>query len=199
MSGRFRIAVTGIGVVSPIGFGRQQFWQALCGGQSGLAPIERFPVPAGAPRLGAEVRDFPAREFIASTHLRRMDNVSRLLVAAARMALDDARLPAKLLVPERTGVVVGSVLGDISESVTYLQRVFTKGPSAASPMVFPNLVLNAPASYIAMELGTTGVNLTVSQGEISGESAILQACDALRAGRAEVMLAGGGDELDGIV
>ena len=193
------IAVTGLGMVSPIGFGRQQFWAALCAGQSAIAPIERFPVPAAGPRLGAEVRNFAAREFIASTHLRRMDNLSRMVVAASRMAIDDARLPLSRTPPERVGVVVGSVLGDISESAVYLERVFSKGPQAASPMLFPNLVLNAAASYVSMELGITGINLTVAQGETCGEQAILLACEQLRAGRAEVMLAGGGDELAAIV
>jgi 3-oxoacyl-[acyl-carrier-protein] synthase II len=199
MAKSVRIAVTGIGVVSPIGFGREQFWGALCAGRSGIAPIERFPVTPAGPRLAAEVRGFAAREFIASAHLRRMDNVSRMLVAASRMALDDAGLSAPQGAPEQMGVVVGSVLADISDSVTFLDRVFAKGAAAASPMVFPNLVLNAPASYIAMELRITGVNLTVSQGEISGELAIMQACDVLRNGRADIMLAGGGDELDHVV
>src|SRR6266849_6779055 len=114
MPERLPIAVTGVGVVSSIGFGREQFWSALCAGRSGIAPIERFPVAPGGPRLGAEVRGFAAREFIASAHLRRMDAVSRMLVAASRMALDDAGLTTKHPAPEQVGVVVGSLLGDIS-------------------------------------------------------------------------------------
>jgi 3-oxoacyl-[acyl-carrier-protein] synthase II len=189
------VAVTGIGVVSPVGLGRQEFWTALSTGQSGIAPIEGFPVPAGTPGLGAEVRGFVAREFIASAHLRRMDKLSRMVVAAARMALDDARVVLARVQPETVGVVIGSALGDISESAVQLQRVFTKGPASASPMVFPNMVLNAPASYVAMEFGFTGVNLTVAQGETSGEQAIVLGCELVRLGRAEVVLAGGGDEL----
>jgi 3-oxoacyl-[acyl-carrier-protein] synthase II len=193
------VAVTGIGIVSPIGFGRQQFWMALCAGRSGIGPIERFPVANGAPQLAAEIRGFAAREFIASAHLRRMDGFSRMIVAASRMALDDARLAAGRVDPERAGVVIGSVLGDIVESATYLERVFAKGPAVASPMTFPNLVLNAAASYVSMELGLTGVNLTVSQGETSGEQAIALACDLVRAERADVVLAGGGDGLSPVV
>jgi len=142
--------------VSPIGLGQKQFWAALIGGRSGIAPIEGFPVPKGGPILGAEVRDFAAKEFIASAHLRRMDKLSRMVVAAARMALDDARVVLAQVRPETIGVVIGSALGDISESAAQLERVFTKGPASASPMTFPNLVLNAPASYAAMELGLTG-------------------------------------------
>jgi 3-oxoacyl-(acyl-carrier-protein) synthase len=77
--------------------------------------------------------------------------------------------------------------------------LFTKGPALASPLMFPNLVLNAPASYAAMEFGSTGANLTVSHGEISGEQALAVGCDLIRARRADVVLAGGGDELEKVV
>lgn len=193
-----RIAVTGIGVVSPIGIGPQQFWSALCAGRSGVRALDRPAGDDGAPRIAAAVRDFPAREFITSAHYRRMDALSRMTVAACRMALDDARALTGLDLA-RLGVVVGSALGDVSDSAQYLDKVFAKGPAAASPMLFPNLVLNAPASYAAMEFGTCGINFTVSQGEISGHAALVLAADQLRAGRAEVILAGGADELAPVV
>jgi 3-oxoacyl-[acyl-carrier-protein] synthase II len=189
-----RIAVTGLGIVSPIGVGPQQFWSALCAGRSGVAAVDGLAGARGAPRIAAVVRDFAAREFITSTHYRRMDPLSRMTVAACRMALDDARALAGLDLA-RLGIVVGSALGDVSESTQYLDKVFAKGPAAASPMLFPNLVLNAPASYAAMEFGSQGVNFTVSQGEISGHAAIALAADQLRCGRADVILAGGADEL----
>lgn len=190
------VAVTGLGIVSPIGIGRAQFWRALCAGESGIRQL------AGAkrvPHIAARIVDFSPREFIHSAHLRRMDPLSRMLVSAGRMALTDARLDGRGIEPTRLGVVVGSAIGNMSESVQYLERLFTKGPALASPMMFPNLVLNAPASYTAMEIGCTGANLTVSQGETSGEQAIALGCDLIRAGRADVVLAGGGDELPDIV
>jgi 3-oxoacyl-[acyl-carrier-protein] synthase II len=193
------VAVTGIGVVSPIGVGREQFWSALSSGRSGVGPIESIPHSPTLPTVAAEVRGFSARAFVTSAHLRRMDKFSRMIVAACRMALDDSRLEIADMAPENLAIVVGSVLGDITESAVYLERVFTKGPAAASPMMFPNLVLNASASYAAMELGATGVNLTVAQAEISGEQAILCGCEVIRSGRAEVVLAGGGDELGAMV
>lgn len=188
------VAVTGIGVVSPIGVGPRQFWTALSGGGSGIAAIDGLGLGDGYPHLGAAVRDFAAREFIASAHYRRMDAVSRMTVAACRMALDDARALAGLD-PTRAGVVFGSALGAATESVLQLDRLFQKGPAAVSPMAFPNLVLNAPASYAAMEFGFSGVNLTVSQAEVSGEAAIALGVDAVRRGRADLVLAGGGDEI----
>jgi 3-oxoacyl-[acyl-carrier-protein] synthase II len=193
-----RIAIIGIGVVSPIGVGPQQFWSALCAGRSGVAAVDALAGDDGAPHVAAAVRDFAAREFITSAHYRRMDALSRMTVAACRMALDDARALAGLDLA-RLGIVVGSALGDVSESAQYLDKLFSKGPASASPMLFPNLVLNAPASYAAMEFGSHGINFTVSEGEISGHAAIALAADQLRAGRAEVVLAGGADEIAPIV
>ena len=191
------VVVTGLGIVSPIGIGRDAFWTALCAGTSGIAATAT--ADTTVPRLAARIPEFAARDFIRSSHLRRADAVSRSIVSTARMALTDAGLADAAVPPERVGVVVGSHLGNVRESVQYLERLFTKGPALASPMMFPNLVLNAPASYAAMEIGCTGANLTVSQGEVSGEQAIALGCDLIRAGRADVVLAGGGDELAEIV
>ncbi|MGD9765218.1 MAG: beta-ketoacyl synthase N-terminal-like domain-containing protein [Candidatus Binatia bacterium] len=192
------IAVTGIGVVSPIGVGAAQFWGALCAGRSGVTAVDDAMRAETLPRLSAAVRGFASREFISSPHHRRMDGLSRFIVAACRMALDDAAVPRDTA-SERMGIVVGSALGDVRDSTQHLNRVFLHGPAAVSPMLFPNLVLNAPASYAAMVLGATGVNLTVAQSEVSGEAAIALGCDLVRSGQADVVLAGGGDQIAPIV
>lgn len=196
----FGVAVTGIGIVSSIGVGREAFWRSLCAGLSGIAPIETFAVPEGGPRLAGTVRsDFNPRDFISSAHLRRMDRLSRMVVAASRLALDDAGLRIETLAPDRLAVVIGSAFGNTGETDRHLERVHQKGPAFVSPLIFPNLVLNAPASYAAMELGLTGVNLTIGQGEISAEQALATANDILRQGRADAALAGGGDEMSALI
>jgi 3-oxoacyl-[acyl-carrier-protein] synthase II len=192
------VAVTGIGVVSPIGVGAHHFWSALAGGGSGIAAVAHLAAADGRPGIAAAVRQFAAREHIVSAHYRRMDPLSRMVVAACRLALDDARA-ADAAVPERAGIVFGSALGALGESVQQLDRLYDKGPAAVSPMAFPNLVLNAPASYAAMELGFSGVNFTVAQAEVSGEAAIALGADAVRRGRADLVLAGGGDEIAGVL
>lgn len=193
------VAVTGIGIVSPIGIGRDAFWSALSAGRSGIAPVEGLARRSGLPRLAAAVGDFPARDLIASPQYRRMDRLSRMAVAASRLALDDAGLAPDGLPRERVGVVFGTSVGDSADALAHLERVFTRGPAAASPMVFPNLVMNAPAGYIAMEFGFTGLNLTVAQAEVTGEHAVALGCDIARSGRVDVVLAGAGDEISPIV
>lgn len=180
------VVVTGVGVVSPIGCGGSAFWSALGAGASATASSDGSP-PA------ARVGDFDPRNHIRSPHLRRADTLSCMIAASARMAVDDAALPNDAAIGERLGVVVGSSIGNAGESVQYLDKLFRKGPGLVSPMLFPNLVLNAPASYVAMELGAMGVNFTVADGEASGEQAIATAFDVLRSGRADAVLAAGGD------
>jgi 3-oxoacyl-[acyl-carrier-protein] synthase II len=193
------VAITGIGIISPIGVGRDPFWSALCAGTSGVRPVTGLARPSGLPRIGAPVGEFGAKTLIASPHFRRMDRLSRMAVAASRLALDDARAATADLPPERIGIVFGTALGAVEDSIAHLARVFTRGPAAASPMAFPNLVLNAAAGYAAIEHGWTGVNFTVAQHEISGEHAIALGSDVVASGRADVVLAGGGDELVPIV
>jgi 3-oxoacyl-[acyl-carrier-protein] synthase II len=84
------VAVTGIGVVSPIGIGRTAFWEALRDGRSGIAPLEGWARSSGLPRIAAPVGEFAAKDLIASPQLRRMDRLSRMAVASSRLALDDA-------------------------------------------------------------------------------------------------------------
>lgn len=185
--------------MSAIGIGRENFWRALLEARSGVVPIEEFPVPPDGPRLAAAVRDLDPRELVSPKNLRRMDRFSRMIVAAGRMALSDARIDLGAKESRSAAVVVGTAYGNVSESTTYLQRVLSKGPQAASPMLFPNLVLNAATAYMALELGVRGVSLTVAQGEISGEQALMNACDLIRHNRAELVLAGGGDELAAVI
>lgn len=192
-----RIAITGIGVVSPLGVGAPAFWQSLSAGQSGIAELRGFDP---GPRWAAQVPEFPARDFVPAALLRRMDRLSRMIVTASAMAFADGGLaPTSEAAGEDQAVVVGSELGNVSESAQFLERVFLKGPALASPMLFPNLVLNAPASQVAMALGWRGPNLTVSEAEVSGETAVAAAADLLRRGRAKAVIAAAGDELSAVV
>jgi 3-oxoacyl-[acyl-carrier-protein] synthase II len=199
MSEPASVAVTGIGIVSPIGIGRAAFWAALRDGRSGIGPLEGWARPSGLPRIAAAVPELNARELITSAQLRRMDRLSRMAVAASRLALTEARLEGPDLPSERVGIVFGTSLGNLEESVAHLDRIFARGPAAASPMIFPNLVMNAPAGYVAMEFGFTGGNFTVAQSEVTGEHAVALGCEMVQSGRADVVLAGGGDELSPVL
>jgi 3-oxoacyl-[acyl-carrier-protein] synthase II len=190
MTSSSAVWITGLGVVSAVGHSAQDFWAALSAGRTGVAH------DVGARRVVAEVHDFDARAWISAASLRRMDRLSRMMVAAGAMALADAGLaPGRDVAPERVGLALGTSLGNISETVDFLARIKDRGPGLASPLVFPNLVLNAPASYASIELQVTGPSISVSQGDVSGELAVATGYDLVASGIADVVLAGGGEEL----
>jgi 3-oxoacyl-[acyl-carrier-protein] synthase II len=188
------VVVTGIGVVSGFGHGVDPFWQGLVSGGSGLAPIRRFEVPPDA-SLGAEVPPLDTRAFVRSSIGRRIDWVSLMTLAACRLALADAKLEA--LAPARTALALGSAFGNLSETQTFLDRMFARG--AGNPLVFPNLVFNAPLSYVSIELGITGPTAMLSGQEASGEMALGWGAAAIAGGAADLCLAGGADELGAVL
>jgi 3-oxoacyl-(acyl-carrier-protein) synthase len=184
------VAVTGLGVLSGFGHGAAPFWAGLVGGESALRPLARLARDGAAP-LAAEV---PALEIrrVATTPLgRRIDRVSLFALAACRLALADAGVGS--LVPDETGVALGSAFGNLGETTDFLDRLIDRG--AGNPLVFPNMVMNASLSYVTIELGVTGPTAMFSELDLSGETAIGWGVDAVAYGEVECCLAGATDEL----
>lgn len=182
------LAITGLGVVSAAGVGREAFYRALASGYSGIAPDENEEGVAFCARIG----DFGARQAIDPRSLRRMARLSQLALVAAKEALADARLDCP---PERVGIVLGTGLGTVRETIEFMQGYITHGPDAASPLLFPSSVMNAAAGQMAIELGLRGLNTTINHRELSPFGALLLAADQLLLGRADAILVGGMDEL----
>jgi len=137
------------------------------------------------------------RAFVRTAIGRRIDWVSLMALAACRLALADAGLEPARLVPERTGLALGSAFGNLQETATFLDRLFARG--AGNPLLFPNLVFNAPLSYASIELGITGPTTMLSAQEASGEAAIGWAADLIAGDAADLCLAGGTDELGAVL
>jgi 3-oxoacyl-[acyl-carrier-protein] synthase II len=135
------------------------------------------------------------REFLPPALVRRMDRLSQMIGVAAVLAVADSGCRAKDETAEDCGVVVGSALGNLGEAGNSSIVLFTKGPGLVNPMLFPNLVMNAAASQVAMALAWRGPNLTVSCGEISGEAALETGIDLIRRGRSRAVVVAAGEEL----
>jgi 3-oxoacyl-[acyl-carrier-protein] synthase II len=178
------VVVTGIGVVSPLG-PLPAFWDGLCSGASAIAPIEAFDPGPTPPRCAARARDFQPKEHVKPALLRRMDRFSQMVVTACHTALADAALALTAAEAEEAGVVIGTAFGNLVESEQFLRGLFAKGPALANPLTFPNLVLNAPAGYVAIDLGLRGPSFTVCRGEASGEAALAVAYDTIVSGQAD--------------
>jgi 3-oxoacyl-[acyl-carrier-protein] synthase II len=178
------VAVTGVGVVSAFGVGTDRFWDGLLSGRCPLVPN------ADGIRLGS-VDGLDLRELVRTPAGRRIDHVSLLALAAARLALADAGLADGAPEPG-TALVLGSSLGNLRETPPFLDRVFERG--AGNPLVFPNMVMNAPLSYVSIELGITGFTAMTAEGDVSGEAAIAWGARLVADGTAERCLVGGTDE-----
>jgi 3-oxoacyl-[acyl-carrier-protein] synthase II len=186
------VAVTGVGVVSAFGLGVGPFWDGLLAGRTACRAARRVEAPG---ILVAEVDGPEVRDVVRSPQGRRIDRTSLLGLAAARLALDDAGLAPDPLERETTALAMGSAFGNVLETEAFLDRLLERG--AGNPLVFPNLVMNAPLSYATIELGVTGPTAMLTEQEASGEAAIAWGVRQIADGAASVCLAGGSDELTG--
>jgi 3-oxoacyl-[acyl-carrier-protein] synthase II len=190
-----RIVVTGIGVVSPIGIGKEEFWRSCAEGRSGIGPIQGFEVSHLRSHLGFQVTDPHYQQYIQLGNLRRMDRISRMVTASVRLAIQDADLHVEEEDPERVGIMIGTGLGSSKTVDLFFRDVVRHGPSEVAPLLFQTSVPNAICSHASIEFGIRGINTTFSHKEASAESAIVYAFEALRRGKADVIFAGGGDEI----
>lgn len=190
-----RVVITGIGMVTPLGAGKEDFGRSLFSGDTGIAEIKSFDTSKLSSHLGAEVTNFSARDFISVKNLRRMDKTSIFATAAARLALQDAGITITEENRDRIGMILGTAFGATDVTAQFSGTLMTQGPASVNPIMVPNIVMNAPAGHASIELGFRGVNTTVTQYAVSAETAIAYAADEIRRGRADLILAGGVDIL----
>jgi 3-oxoacyl-[acyl-carrier-protein] synthase II len=189
-----RIVITGIGVLSPIGIGRENFWNALIMGRSGFRKITLFDTSSFKVHIGGEV-DFDPVEFLGKKGLRDLDRSTRLICSAARMAIDDSRLIIGEENTHSTGVSIGSTFGSLHSISQFDRSGLIEGPRFVNPSHFPNTVINSPASQVSIRFYIKGFNTTISTGFCASLDAISYAADFIKMNRAEVVLAGGVEEL----
>lgn len=190
-----RIVITGLGIVSSIGVGIEPFWKNCLQGISGIKPIQGFDVSAYRSRLGGQLPEIDFKAFINPANLRRMDRIGKIVVSAVRLAMDDSNLNLKEEDSNRIGISIGTGLGSSNTVDQFFRSLLKEGPLGAAPLLFQTAVPNAITSHCAIEYGIKGVNLTFSHKESSCEMAIAFAYHLLQEGRADIMFAGGGDEL----
>jgi 3-oxoacyl-[acyl-carrier-protein] synthase II len=195
MMTRDRICITGIGVVSPIGIGKEEFLASLKSGRSGIEEIREFDTQFSKSKEGGMVRSFHPKDFIPAGKIRRLDRASQFAIAASKLALADAQFSVTQENSARVGIVFGSGFCGLSSSEEFHRGQILKGFLDLNPMLFPNTVPNAASSYASIELGIQGVNSTLVQSFCTAEAAMIFACDQLRKGKANLILTGGVDEL----
>jgi len=193
-----RIVVTGLGAVSPIGTGREAFWNALLAGTSGIGPVRSFDTSRYPVHLGAEIHDFRPGDHFVVLDPATVGRASQLAAAAARLALADAGLGADAVEPERAGVAMGTTSGEPREVEAFDDRCVAGELDRVGPEFMDLYPCHSIAAAVAAEVGFGGVNAMIPTACAAGNYAVAYAADALAAGRADWMLAGGADSFSRI-
>ncbi|GEA15129.1 MAG: 3-oxoacyl-[acyl-carrier-protein] synthase [Moorella sp. (in: firmicutes)] len=188
-----RVVITGLGAITPVGTGKDKFWQALVAGQPGIGPITRFDAGEMAVRFAGEVKDFDPGAFFDRKEARRMDRFTQYAVAAARMAVEDAKLDLEKEDRDRIGVIFATGIGGMETFEEQTRVLLEKGPNRVSPFFVPMMIANMAAGQISINLGVRGVNFTVVNACASGANAIGEAFRTLQRGDADVIITGGSE------
>jgi 3-oxoacyl-[acyl-carrier-protein] synthase II len=193
-----RVAITGIGTVTPLGVGLKTLWRRLLAGECGFGPVESFDTSAYHVHIGAEVKGFRAEDHVARLDWSVLGRTSQFAIAAARLALDDAGPVFDDCGTGRVGVCLGTTSGEPCYVEQFNDRCMTGALNEVGPEFATRYPCHVLAANVAAELGLGGVNTVLPAACAAGNYALAHACELLRLGRAEVMLAGGADSFSRI-
>lgn len=188
-----RVAVTGIGCVSPVGIGVEDSWSSIVNGRSGIGPVTAFDVSGYSTRFAGTVDDWDPTRWLDAKEARRMARFQQFAVVAADEALADSGLVIDDSNAERVGVIVGSGIGGLSTMEEQAAILAERGPGRVSPVLVPMMIVDLAAGHISIRTGAKGINYAPVSACATGNHAIGEAGEAIRRGTADVVIAGGFD------
>lgn len=185
-----RVYVTGMGVVSSLGFGKQAYWDALVAGRSGISPVTLFDTSQIGRHVAGEVKGFRARDFLTAAEARRAGRCSAFAVAAARMAVEDSKVPLDTIAGARTAVVLGTTMGEANVLGELQKAWIHQGEAAVDTAKIPRYGTTLLPIHVARAFGARGMVQTLPAACAAGNYAIGFAADQIRAGRADIAITG---------
>ena len=187
-----RVVITGVGVISPVGIGKETFWNALLSGKNGIGPITHFDATEYAARIAGEVKDFnPADYGIDKKEARHMDPSTQYAVAAAKLALDDSKMNLDDEDRDRIGTIVGTGIGGMETLHNLYKGLFSKGPSRVNPFVVPKMIANMASGQVSIFFGLKGHCASVVTACATGTNSIGDAYRMIQRGELDAAVAGG--------
>ena len=195
MAGRngTRVAITGMGVISPLGNSVSEFWQACVEGRSGIDYVTQFDASAYPSRIAGEVKGFDPQDYMDRREARRMSRFSQFAVAAAHQALQAAELDLEREDTSRVGVILGNGIGGLPNIQDAVHTIREKGGMRIDPFFMAKMLPNMAAAQLSMTLGAKGYSNTVITACAAGTQAMGDSLDLIRSGRADVVLTGGAE------
>jgi len=186
-----RVAVTGVGLVSPLGVGTAENWDALVSGRSGIGPLTRFDAAEYPSRIAGEVKGFNPLDYLDKKDVKKSDTFIQFALAATRFAVDDSGLTIDEGNADRVGVIIGSGIGGLPLIETMHQILLERGPSRVSPFFIPGLIVNMAAGQVSIHYGARGPSTAPATACTTGLHAVGDAFRLIQWGEADAMIAGG--------
>lgn len=188
-----RIVITGLGCVTPIGIGKEEFWEAIKTGKSGVAPITRFDTTDFTAKIAAEVKDFKAEDYLDKKEAKRMDRFTQYSVVAARLAIEDGNINLDDLNRDNIGVILGTGIGGLETFEREHKKLLERGPKRVSPMLIPMMISNMGAAQVSMDLGLKGSTMTITTACASATHAIGESFRMIEKGIMDMVVTGGAE------
>ena len=186
-----RVVITGMGMVTPLGIGVEENWEAVSKGKSGIGPITKFDASSFTSQIAGEVKDFRSEDFLPPKDARHLDIFIHYAMASARMAIEDSKLKITQQNSHRIGCVTGSGIGGLGNIEFYHKILLEKGPRRVSPFFIPGIIANMSPGKISMEFGARGPNTAIVTACAASSHAIGESFKLIQRGAADVMITGG--------
>jgi len=188
-----RVVVTGIGVISPIGSGKQAFWESLASGRGGIGPITRMNTDDYPAKIAGEVKDFAPENYLDRKELRHIDLFAQYALVAAIQAVEDAGIVFDPAEQDRAGVIVGSGIGGMTVFEEQVRLIIERGPRRMSPFFIPMMISDIAAGHISIRFNLRGPNYATTSACATSGHAIGLAMKTIKWGDADVMITGGAE------
>ncbi|PIY18773.1 beta-ketoacyl-[acyl-carrier-protein] synthase II [Candidatus Desantisbacteria bacterium CG_4_10_14_3_um_filter_40_18] len=188
-----RCVITGLGIISPIGIGKDTFLEGLLEARSGVSMISNFDTSSLPVKIAGEVKDFEPSIYMNKKQVKRTDRTTQFAIAAANMAIKDATLDLNKEDIEKIGVIIGAGMGGLGFGEDQHLKFIKEGPQKVSPFLSVIMFAGACSSAVSMELGIKGPSITISTGCAAGTDAIGYAFDSIRHGESKIMIVGGAE------
>lgn len=188
-----RVAITGIGVVTPLGSDKELFFKRLCAGENAITRIEAFDTEAFSVKIAGEIKDFDISPYVHPRDSQRMDRFCQFGLVASILAFEDANITLDETDKERFGVILGSGIGGTDTFAKEVIVLHDKGPARVSPIYIPKMIGNIGAAQVAIRLGAKGITSDPVTACATGTNAIGEAYHRIKFGMEDFMLAGGAE------
>jgi len=186
-----RVVVTGLGVISPVGNNKKEFWEGLASGTSGAGPITRFDSTNHKTHFACEVKNYDQANHFDAKEVRRIDRFIQFALVAAKEAMADSGIDMEKVDRDAFGVFMGSGIGGLDILEEQHAIMIAKGPSRVSPLLVPRMIINMVSGQVSIHLGLRGPNISIVTACTSGTHSVGEAFKVIQRGQAKLMIAGG--------